>query len=284
MAKIERVKKRIVGTTPNKLLVTDINNLPTSSTLNDTDLVVGPASATNSNIALFDTASGKVIKDSGASISIDGTMIANSDAKIPTEKAIVTYITSQVLATPRLQGIFNASSGTYPTTRKDLTTAPKAGDYWLISVAGTLGGVAVQQGDFLYALVDTPGQTNTNWASVEKNFGFTPEDSANKTDNVSANSTSSTKFTSAKAVFDFVNAQKYKTSFTTTDFIAGVYTLSAITHGLGATNELIVNVIDADNNVVASDLVVIGIATNGNITVSVEIGFEFNGKIFIQKA
>jgi hypothetical protein len=54
--------------------------------------VVGPGSAVNNNIALFDTTTGKLIKDSGVAISLDGTLASNSDAKIATEKATKTYV------------------------------------------------------------------------------------------------------------------------------------------------------------------------------------------------
>jgi len=53
--------------------------------------VVGPGSATNNAIALFDTITGKLLKDSAKTISIDGTLASNSDALIPTEKAVKTY-------------------------------------------------------------------------------------------------------------------------------------------------------------------------------------------------
>lgn len=54
--------------------------------------VVGPAAATAGDIATFSGASGKVLADSAVAISIDGTMVANSDAKVPTEKAVRTYL------------------------------------------------------------------------------------------------------------------------------------------------------------------------------------------------
>jgi len=64
--------------------------------------VIGPASATNNAIALFDGTTGKLIKDSVVAISTDGTFAANSDAKVPTEKAVKTYIAS-------LGGLANAN-------------------------------------------------------------------------------------------------------------------------------------------------------------------------------
>lgn len=134
-------------------------------------------SAVNGNLTKQD-ATGNLV-DAGVVISIDGTFADNSDAKLPTEKAIKTYIASQVLATPTIQGTFDASGGTFPATRTDLSPI-QAGDYWIISVAGTLGGEVVNAGDFIYALVSTPGQTSTNWGIVEKNLGYTPENITNK--------------------------------------------------------------------------------------------------------
>lgn len=53
--------------------------------------VIGPASSTSDNIPTFDGVTGKLLKDSGKAHSIDGTFAANSDNKIPTEKAVKTY-------------------------------------------------------------------------------------------------------------------------------------------------------------------------------------------------
>lgn len=54
--------------------------------------VSGPDSAVDNNIALFNNTTGKIIKDSGKNISTDGTFASNSDNKVPTEKAVKTYV------------------------------------------------------------------------------------------------------------------------------------------------------------------------------------------------
>ncbi|MGX0963150.1 hypothetical protein AB7M63_003599 [Bradyrhizobium japonicum] len=54
--------------------------------------VTGPTSATSGRIATFSGTSGKVLQDGGAAISTDGTFASNSDAKVPTEKAVKTYV------------------------------------------------------------------------------------------------------------------------------------------------------------------------------------------------
>lgn len=53
--------------------------------------VVGPATSVAGNIVTFSGTTGKMVQDSTIAISIDGTMAANSDLKVPTEKAVRTY-------------------------------------------------------------------------------------------------------------------------------------------------------------------------------------------------
>lgn len=56
------------------------------------NIVVGPTGTTSSAIALYDGATGVLLKDSGVLISTDGTLVSNSDLKVATEKAVKTYI------------------------------------------------------------------------------------------------------------------------------------------------------------------------------------------------
>jgi len=65
------------------------------STKGDVD---GPIVSTDGNITGFDGATGTKIKDLAIAPSTDGTFAANSDAKIPTEKAVKTYVASQQAA------------------------------------------------------------------------------------------------------------------------------------------------------------------------------------------
>lgn len=59
--------------------------------------VVGPASATSGNVPTFNGTTGKVIQDSGLSLDIDGTLAANSDAKLASQKATKTYADGKVV-------------------------------------------------------------------------------------------------------------------------------------------------------------------------------------------
>lgn len=61
--------------------------------------IVGPGVAVDSDFVLFDGTTGALAKDGGLSLSTDGTFAANSDAKIPSEKATKTYVAAQDAAT-----------------------------------------------------------------------------------------------------------------------------------------------------------------------------------------
>ncbi len=79
------------------------------------------------------------------------------------------------------RGSYDASGNAFPTSGGSGSAgAIKKGDLWYISVAGTLGGKAVGVGDAIRALIDAPGQTATNWAQLEGNLGYVPENVANK--------------------------------------------------------------------------------------------------------
>lgn len=138
----------------------------------------------------------------------DGTLATNSDTKYPSEKAVRTYVGAQVgneetaringdasiLASAQAyadnlvvglwddRGNFDASAGAYPSTGgSGVAGAIKKGDIWTISVAGTLPtGQIVEIGDTVRAKVDTPGNTQANWAIQQNNIGYTAENQANK--------------------------------------------------------------------------------------------------------
>lgn len=130
--------------------------------------VSGPSSATDSNIPTFSGTTGKIIQDSGKSFSTDGTFASNSDNLIPSQKAIKTYVDSSVVGLLDDRGNYDASGNTFPASGGSGSAgAILKGDIWRISVAGTLGGVSVSVGDWIRSLVDTPGQTASNWAISE---------------------------------------------------------------------------------------------------------------------
>jgi hypothetical protein len=79
--------------------------------------VVGPASATDRNVVIFDGSTGKVISDSGLSI-------------------------DTIMGGLQYKGIWDCSGGVYP-------ASTSTGDYYVCSVAGTIDGTYYAIGDWL---------------------------------------------------------------------------------------------------------------------------------------
>ncbi len=104
------------------------------------------------------------------------------------------------------RGTFNPSSGAWPTSANNgsgVSGAIQAGDVWTSSGAGTLtGGVNVEIGDVIRALVNLAGNTSTNWAVTQNNLGYTAENSTNKATDLSL--PDDTKYPTTKAIVDNV--------------------------------------------------------------------------------
>lgn len=95
-----------------------------------------------------------------------------------------------VSAASSFRGEYDASVNTFPATGGSGSGgAIVSGDFWVISVAGTLGGEAVAIGTLLFAKTDTPGQTASNWVTVNQDFAI---GAASSTDNAIARFDSTT--------------------------------------------------------------------------------------------
>jgi len=100
-----------------------------------------------------------------------------------TDAATKAYADGLVVGLWDDRGAYDASGNVFPSTGGSGTAgAILKGDIWTISVAGTLGGVAVTTQDTVRAIVDTPGSTLGNWAFAEANAGYVP---LNKASNLS---------------------------------------------------------------------------------------------------
>ncbi len=137
----------------------------------------------------------------GAGWNGDTTHTASRNAIYDKIEAVIAYCDSLVVGLIDDRGTHDASGNTFPTTGgSGPAGAIKKGDLWSISVAGTLGGIAVKVGDWIRALVDTPGSTVGNWAFIEGDFGYTPENQANKSSSISGDTGSTTKYPTVAAV------------------------------------------------------------------------------------
>ncbi len=135
--------------------------------------VSGPASAANNNLVLFNGTTGKSVKDSGVALSTDGTLAANSDAKVPTEKAIKAYVDQLLGAQDAMifKGVVDCStSPNYPAADRGWT--------YRVSVAGKIGGAGglnVEAGDILLCLTDgtasgTQASVGAAWSVAQTNL------------------------------------------------------------------------------------------------------------------
>lgn len=98
-----------------------------------------------------------------------------NDTLYPTTQAVATYVASQVVGLLDYRGSYDASTNLFPATGgSGLAGAILKGDFYIVSVFGTLGGTAVTAGDLIIALVDTPGQTASNWDLISNELGYTP--------------------------------------------------------------------------------------------------------------
>jgi hypothetical protein len=105
----------------------------------------------------------------------------------PTVQAVKTYADALVAGVIKDCGNWDASTNVFPSTGGSGTAgAIRKGNFWYVNVAGTLGGVAVNNGDSFRALVDNPDQTASNWAVLESNLGYVPYNATNPAKYISA--------------------------------------------------------------------------------------------------
>lgn len=91
-----------------------------------------------------------------------------NDTLYPTVKAVKDEIATAVVGLLDYRGSYDASTNLFPATGgSGIAGAVLKGDFWIASVAGTLGGVAVTAGDLIIALVDTPAQVSSNWDTID---------------------------------------------------------------------------------------------------------------------
>ncbi len=112
---------------------------------------------------------GAVSLGSGITLDTDGSLAANSDTKVPSQKAVKTYVDTAVTGLLDYKGTTDCSANpNYPAASK--------GDAYIVSVAGKIGGASgtsVDAGDWFIAKADNAGGTEasvgTSWGHVEHN-------------------------------------------------------------------------------------------------------------------
>lgn len=190
-------KQDNLGFTPENVANKANTTLDTSTTKYPTNRLVKEAVDAKQNSLGF-------TPENVANKSTDVSTDSASDTKYPSVKAIKDYADSLVAGLLNYRGGYDASVNTFPTTGGSGTAgAIMKGDMFIISVAGTLGGTAVQVGDSLISSIDAPGQTAGNWNILNSNISYVPEDVANKATTVTGNEASDTKYGTIKAIYDW---------------------------------------------------------------------------------
>jgi hypothetical protein len=223
------------------------------------------------------------------SVITDGTLATASNTNIPTSTAVKTYVDAQIGALGNLEGSWDASAGTFPVGAAPVV-GTKKGDYWYVSVAGTVGGIAFNVGDMLIATVNSASTTTyaANWTSLEVNrdqatttvlglvYLATAAEVQTGTDAVKAVTPSTlsartatetrtgiaaiatqTQVNTGTDDATIVTPLKLKTNLATYKYAANVVVAAAgaqtVTHNLGTT-DVIVAVYDSTNNEVFCDV------------------------------
>lgn len=123
-------------------------------------------------------------------ISTDGSMSANSNVLIPTQAAVVTYVSSGIVGVVNDRGQYNPNTTSlWPITGgRGIGGLPIKGDMWEASASGTMNGTNIEIGWWFRALINTPGQSAGNWAisvsqitssDVINALGYTPYNATN---------------------------------------------------------------------------------------------------------
>lgn len=116
------------------------------------------------------TVIGRVASGSGTASAItilnDPAMAGANGSTLATSGSIKAYVDGIIAGIGTLIGSFNATTSTnFPGT-----ATTKKGDYWYVTVAGTVQGITLNVGDVLIANVPNPSNTNPNdWIFLESN-------------------------------------------------------------------------------------------------------------------
>lgn len=131
-----------------------------------------------------------------------------NDILYPSVQSVKTYVDGLVVGLLRDCGIYDASGNTFPAAGgSGPGGAILKGDLWYICASGTLGGVSVNIGDSVRALVEAPAQLTANWSVLESNIGYVPENITNKDTDGSLAANSDTKYPSQKAVKTYADTK-----------------------------------------------------------------------------
>jgi hypothetical protein len=150
---------------------------PTALAVGTYDISISGNAATASAAAsgsALETALASKLNLSGGILT--GPLTLSADAASALQPVSLQQMNAALIGLWDDRGNYNASGNAYPSSGGSGTAgAILKGDIWTISVGGTLPtSQIVEPGDTVRALVDSPGQTQANWAIAQNNIGYTP--------------------------------------------------------------------------------------------------------------
>ena len=136
----------------------------------DGDVIVDDAAGESVTIAKWVSHRATAAEIALGAKDTDGTLAANSDDKIATQKAVKTYVDASVTGLLDFKGTTDCSANpNYPAASK--------GDVYIVSVSGKIGGASgttVDVGDWYVATADNAGGTEASvgasWGHMEHNL------------------------------------------------------------------------------------------------------------------
>lgn len=227
------------------------------------------------------------VKDGGittaklANVSSDLNTNSGSTA-VPTASAVKSYVDAKVGGLGNLEGAWDASSGSFPTGSSPVS-GTKKGDYWYVSVAGTMGGVAFNLGDVIIARVDNASTTTaSDWIQLEVNRDQATESVLGLVriaDQTTVNTgTDDTEAITALKLKTYLDG---RTGGYATSIGDGTATSFTVTHNLGTTDVIVMLVDNTTGEEVMADVVV---ATTNTITVSFALAPSASGiRVIVKK-
>src|SRR5690606_29815546 len=141
--------------------------------------IVGPASSGAGNLPRFADTTGKLLEDSSVAISTDGTFAADSDAKVPTEKAVKTYADGLISAlrdgvSASFDTLAEIASWIGTTGTAALKNTGTSGDAVpLLNAANTWGAPQTADGGTLTHNTGADFSTKQKWVATVDGSSFT---------------------------------------------------------------------------------------------------------------
>lgn len=144
------------------------------------------------------------------------------------------------------------------------------GDLWAISADGTINGIAVTIGDTIRALVDSPAQVAANWAIIQNNLAYVPENTTNKATSLSLpnNTQYPTTLAVSTALADYATVANQRYVFVSDTNTTYIVPASAVTEN-GRT------IIELSNNSLTS--ITINAATGTGKSVGDSVNISITG-------